>query len=363
MHPPSSDPQARHLILLGGGHSHALAVRMLAMRPLPGVRVTLVSEVSAAPYSGMLPGHISGVYSWEEMHIDLRRLCAAAGVTFIHAAVEGLDPAARTVFLTGRPPLSYDVLSINTGGTPRLESVPGATEFAIPAKPVPQLLEGWSRIQMAARERPVRVVVVGGGAGGVELALCMQHQLGKRAELTVVHRGDTLMDTHPAKVQAILSAVLRERQIRVITSAGVTEVQADRILLSGTACPALEADFVLWVTSASPAPWLALGGLAVDSDGAVKVSTCLQSISHPEVFAVGDAAALPEHLPRSGVYAVRMARPAQASLLGLLELVLGPIWVWLFDGEKPDDLTLIGGAVVISAAAVNVWLDSRRSTG
>ena len=309
MQSPSFDPQARHLILLGGGHSHAMAVRMLAMRPLPGVRVTLVSEVSAAPYSGMLPGHISGVYSWEEMHIDLRRLCAAAGVTFIHAAVEGLDPATRTVFLTGRPPLSYDVLSINTGGTPRLEPVPGAAEFAIPAKPVPQLLDGWTRIRTAAQERPVRVVVVGGGAGGVELALCMQRQLGERAELTLVHRGETLMDSHPARVRAILTAVLQERNIRVITSVGVTEVKADQVLLSGTADPVLDADFVIWVTSASPAPWLAPGGLAVDSDGAVKVSACLQSISHPDVFAVGDAAALPEHLPRSGVYAVRMARP------------------------------------------------------
>jgi drug/metabolite transporter (DMT)-like permease len=53
----------------------------------------------------------------------------------------------------------------------------------------------------------------------------------------------------------------------------------------------------------------------------------------------------------------------RAALLGLLELVLGPIWVWLFDGEKPDDLTLIGGAIVISAAAANVWLDSRRPAG
>lgn len=53
----------------------------------------------------------------------------------------------------------------------------------------------------------------------------------------------------------------------------------------------------------------------------------------------------------------------RAALLGLLELVLGPIWVWLFDGEKPDDLTLIGGAIVICAAAANVWLDSRRPTG
>ena len=53
----------------------------------------------------------------------------------------------------------------------------------------------------------------------------------------------------------------------------------------------------------------------------------------------------------------------RAALLGLLELVLGPIWVWLFDGERPGDLTLAGGAIVIGAAAANVWLDSRRPTG
>jgi drug/metabolite transporter (DMT)-like permease len=53
----------------------------------------------------------------------------------------------------------------------------------------------------------------------------------------------------------------------------------------------------------------------------------------------------------------------RAALLGLLELVLGPIWVWAIDGEKPGDLTLLGGAIVIGAAAANVLLDSRRSTG
>jgi drug/metabolite transporter (DMT)-like permease len=53
----------------------------------------------------------------------------------------------------------------------------------------------------------------------------------------------------------------------------------------------------------------------------------------------------------------------RAALLGLLELVLGPIWVWAIDGERPDNLTLLGGAVVIAAAAANVWLDSRRPTG
>jgi len=53
----------------------------------------------------------------------------------------------------------------------------------------------------------------------------------------------------------------------------------------------------------------------------------------------------------------------RAALLGLLELVLGPIWVWAIDGEKPADLTLLGGVIVISSAAANVWLDSRRPAG
>ena len=60
---------------------------------------------------------------------------------------------------------------------------------------------------------------------------------------------------------------------------------------------------------------------------------------------------------------LRRIPAGRAALLGLLELVLGPIWVWLFGGEKPDDLTLIGGSIVIAAAAANVWLDSRRPTG
>jgi len=61
--------------------------------------------------------------------------------------------------------------------------------------------------------------------------------------------------------------------------------------------------------------------------------------------------------------ALKRIPAGRAALLGLLELVLGPIWVWLVDGERPGPLTLLGGAIVIGSAAANVWLDSRRSTG
>ena len=63
------------------------------------------------------------------------------------------------------------------------------------------------------------------------------------------------------------------------------------------------------------------------------------------------------------IAALKRIPAGRAALLGLLELVLGPIWVWLFDGERPGDLTLLGGVIVIGSAATNVWLDSRRPTG
>ena len=80
-------------MLVGGGHSHALALRMLAMKPIAGLRITLVSPASHTPYSGMLPGLIAGHYSFEQAHIDLARLCQWAGVRFIAAEVTALDPA------------------------------------------------------------------------------------------------------------------------------------------------------------------------------------------------------------------------------------------------------------------------------
>ena len=79
------------LVLLGGGHSHVEVLRSFGAKPLPGVRLTLVTRDLQAPYSGMLPGYISGHYSFQECHINLGRLAGFARATLVHAEACGLD--------------------------------------------------------------------------------------------------------------------------------------------------------------------------------------------------------------------------------------------------------------------------------
>ena len=172
-------PIAKDLVLIGGGHSHAIVLRMIGMKPIESVRVTLISDVTHTPYSGMLPGYISGLYSYEESHIDLRKLANFAGAQFVKAKVIKFDPDKQEVYFADRPSLSYDVASINTGSVPEMESVDGAHEYAVPAKPTPVFIKAWKNILELSKNSTdqLRLAVVGGGAGGVEISLSMQKRL------------------------------------------------------------------------------------------------------------------------------------------------------------------------------------------
>lgn len=104
-----NSPIARELVLVGGGHSHVIFLRMLGMNPVPGLKTTLISPDTRTPYSGMLPGLIAGHYHEEEVYIDLVPLCRFAGVDFIQSEAGALDPDAQTIALPGRPAVHYDL--------------------------------------------------------------------------------------------------------------------------------------------------------------------------------------------------------------------------------------------------------------
>jgi selenide, water dikinase len=168
------------VVLVGGGHSHVEVLRQFAMRPEPGIRLTLISRDIDTPYSGMLPGLLAGHYSHAEAHIDLRPLAHLAGARLYHDSAIGLDLAARRVLCVRRPPVDFDYLSLDIGSRPDWHDVPGASEHALPVKPVDGFLEAWPVIERALLHRngaAARVVIVGGGAGGTEVCLALQHRL------------------------------------------------------------------------------------------------------------------------------------------------------------------------------------------
>src|SRR5262247_792601 len=172
-------PVLKDVVLVGAGHSHVTVLRMFGMKPIPGVRLTLISREVHTPYSGMLPGLIAGHYGFDDAHIDTRPLTRFAGARLYQDEVVGLDLAGRHVICGHRPPVPYDLLSINIGSTPNTGDVPGASEHAIPVKPIDGFLGRFDALsaRVLARKGRARIALVGAGAGGVELLLSVEHRL------------------------------------------------------------------------------------------------------------------------------------------------------------------------------------------
>lgn len=301
-HPPL--PLTRDLVLIGGGHTHALVLRSWGMDPLPGVRVTLINPGPTAPYSGMLPGHIAGHYERDALDIDLVKLARFAGARIILGAADGLDLARREVHVPGRPPIGFDICAIDIGVTSAMPALPGFDEHGVPAKPLGPLASRW--VAYLNGTGPASVAVIGGGVAGVEIAMAMAHALrqsARPARVALIEQGRILTAVKPQTAQRLRDA-LSALGVRVFEDASVAAVTAKGVTLSDGR--QIDAGFVTGAAGARPYGWLADTGLALH-DGFVTVDPQLRS-SDASVFAVGDCAHLTQSpRPKAGVYAVRQA--------------------------------------------------------
>lgn len=318
-------PVVKDLVLIGGGHSHVTVLKKFGMCPMPGIRLTLISRDTHAPYSGMLPGYIAGHYRFDDAHIDLVPLCRFAGARFFHAEATGLDPTNKQVVCSDRPPIPYDILSINIGSTPAVSHIPGADRIGVPVKPIDGFWRHWEALRTRCLERTqaTRIGVVGGGAGGVELLLSVQYRL--RELLTEQNRsadyltyilitdGADILPTHNRRVRAAFGDLLARRGVNIHTNHTVSRATDGLIECCDGA--RFELNEILWVTTASPAAWIEESGLATDAQGFIAVHDTLQSVSHPDVFASGDIASVEGYpRPKSGVFAVRQGPPLERNL-------------------------------------------------
>jgi selenide,water dikinase len=303
-------PQFRDIVLIGGGHAHALVLRMWGMDPLPGTRVTVINPDPVAPYTGMLPGLIAAHYRRDELMIDLVRLARFAGARVILDRATGIDRDARLIHLAGRPPLPYDVAAIDVGITSDLPTLPGAMEHAVAAKPLGLYAEAWEAFVAKAPDRP-RVVILGAGLGGVELALASAHRLGKAAEVTLLDQSEVFLPSLAATARRVLERRLRATGVILRLGVRVTEVRAGSVMLEGG--EEMPSDFTLTATGARPHGWLGTTGLPMQ-DGFLVTDATL-STSDPLIFASGDCAGIKgDPRPKAGVFAVRAAKILHTNL-------------------------------------------------
>jgi selenide,water dikinase len=297
-------PLTRDLVLIGGGHAHALVLRQWGMNPLPGARLTVINPGPTAPYSGMLPGYVAGHYHRTDLDIDLVRLARFAGARLVIGTACGIDLSARLVHVPGRPPIAYDVASVNVGITSAMPDLAGFADHAVPAKPLGAFAARWDAFRTGTG--PARVAVIGGGVAGAELVMAMAHTLRARGRTATLHLIDarTALAALTPKARALLLDRLRGLDVTVLENATVTAIAADRLLLADGR--EIASDFTTGAAGARPLGWIATTGLDLH-DGFITVDQTLRS-SDPAVFAAGDCTHM-RHAPRpkAGVFAVRAA--------------------------------------------------------
>jgi selenide,water dikinase len=305
----------KHLVLVGGGHAHVFVLEAFARAPMPGVTVTLVTKEPMAPYSGMLPGFVAGHYALEQCLIDVPRLCRKAGVRLIEGAGTGIDREARRLHLAGGTSLPYDVLSLDVGITPDVDEIAGAAEHALLVKPVSTFAPKWQAFVDRAQKAggPRDIVVVGGGAAGVELVLAARNRLtagqswpdrqSDPFRYTLI-AGAGILPSHPARAQRLARAALVGSGVTIIDDDTAVAITPTHIRLRsgrGIAC-----DTAIVSTKAKAPAWFAATGLACTAGGYLALRPTLQTLTDEDIFAAGDCATVIEHpRPKAGVFAVR----------------------------------------------------------
>jgi selenide,water dikinase len=314
------DAVPRDLVLVGGGHTHVQVLRRWMMEPLPGVLLTVVLDRPVALYSGMVPGFVAGDYAAHELEIDVVPLARRAGARVILSAATRVDPVARRIEIEGRPPIRYDVASLDVGSTIRALDLPGAREHAVPTRPIGDFVERIGRRiarEAAGAEAPaLRVVVVGAGAAGLEVAFTLAARLraaGRQSHFSVLGASPDLLPGHPDRVARRAGRSAERRGIEIRLGVRVTRVEKDALVLEGARQPY---DLLIWATGAAPHAFLASSPLPLDDAGFVRVRPTLQVVGHDDLFAVGDCASL-EGSPwvrKAGVFAVREGPVLDANL-------------------------------------------------
>ncbi|MHA7819749.1 MAG: FAD-dependent oxidoreductase [Erythrobacter sp.] len=290
--------EGRHLLLVGGGHAHVAVLADWIRKGLPCERATLLTPQPKLRYSGTVPGWISGQYSRNFGTVDVAALTERAGAELLLGKCTAIDPETRHVITDSGEHIGFDAASIDTGGTGRAGAVLGDDPRLLDIRPIDRFVE-----RIAAMEPPARIALIGGGAGGTELAMGLRNWRGAavRPEVLFVTGSEGLLTDMSSAVRRKVTGELERQGIRTIV--GDADMVGDTLTVEERSLEPVDL-IVAALGSAAPA-WPRAGGLAANEAGFILVDEYQRSTSHPHIFAVGDVAARQDRqVPHSGVHAV-----------------------------------------------------------
>ncbi|MEQ5788970.1 FAD-dependent oxidoreductase [Erythrobacter sp. NFXS35] len=309
----SDGERQRIVLLVGGGHAHvAVLADWIRCGPPPGARTLLLTPHPSLRYSGMVPGWLAGQHGRDEGLVDLAALAQRAGAALVQGRCVAIDPQARLVRTDTGETIAFDYASLDTGGEGRAAALLGNDPRLIDIRPIDIFVA-----RIAERAAPRRVVVAGGGAGGVELAFGLRNLAWAEArpEVTLVTGEGGLLPGFSTAARGRVGRGLARQGIVVHPAAAHFEAGA---IMAGR--QSLEpADLIVAAIGSAAPEWVRTSGLAVGDAGFALVDAHQRSVSHPHILAAGDVAARADRpLAHSGVHAVFAGPVLTANLRRLL---------------------------------------------
>lgn len=271
------------IVIVGGGYAGIFAAQRLAhltRRASPPVAITLISAAPTFVERIRLHQYVSGQTAKPTAITDLLR---GTGVTFRQAKVKAIDPAARTLELSDGAAVRYDRLVLALGSQTDRHSIPGAADHTVTLdSPL-----GWAADLRRAAENGGHIMVLGGGATGIEAAAEIAETY-PRARVHLVTR-ERFGSAFHANGERYLRRTLTDLGVTLHESAAVSRVEAGRVVLADGRAMAF--DLCINAAGFVASPLAAQTGLTVNGRGQALIDGLLRSVSHPDITVIGDAAA------------------------------------------------------------------------
>jgi len=294
----------KKLLIAGAGHATLPLIKMGQKWKKHNIQIQVVSARPFLIYSGSLPQFMGGFYSWDQTAVDVEKLCSRYGTDFYPGTVDSIDTGQKSVATSGKKKFSYDFLVINVGA----ETIPLFNSGKVtPVKPMPKLLE----IKKSLEKGEVsRLLIIGGGAAGSELALNISHpKSGYECEITLVEKNERILSSYSKRLSRQVAAILRGRGVIVKTGTGLSERELNHF------------DEVIIAAGNRPRSITINQNLESGASGRILTDNTLQVKGKPGIFAAGDTADVGGNdYQQIGVHAVKqgvlLRHNLEAAILG-----------------------------------------------